>query len=169
MRGKPFIERMIPGAGIQVQKKGDDIMIDFNPYLGYRFTGRITIGAGWNQRMAYNMDKTKFNPSTRVFGPRAYGQFKVWKGFSPRAELEVMYTNMALLTRTPSLDPAKREWVWGAFVGMKKEYKLVKNVKGTASVMMRLFNQDHRSPYADVLNVRFGFEFPMKNKANRDL
>ena len=47
---------------------------------------------------------------------------------------------------------------------MKKEYKFIKNVKGTALVMVRLFNPDHKSPYADVLNVSFGFEFPMKKK-----
>ena len=28
--------------------------------------------------------------------------------------------------------------------------------------MARLFDPDHKSPYADVLNVRFGFEFPLK-------
>ena len=27
-----------------------------------------------------------------------------------------------------------------------------------------LFNADKKSPYADVLKVRFGFEFPMKKK-----
>jgi hypothetical protein len=31
-------------------------------------------------------------------------------------------------------------------------------------VMFRLFNPDHKSPYVDVVNVRVGFEFPMKKK-----
>jgi hypothetical protein len=69
-----------------------------------------------------------------------------------------------MLARTSSLDPGTRQWVWGAFVGMKKEYKFIKSVKGTALVMVRLYNPEHKSPYADVLNVRFGFEFPMKKK-----
>jgi len=31
--------------------------------------------------------------------------------------------------------------------------------------MVRVFDPHHKSPYADVLNVRFGFEFPIKKKA----
>ncbi len=164
MKGKPFIERLVPGIGIQIQKKGGDVLVDFNPYAGYRFTGRITAGLGWNQRVAYNFDNGIFNAQAKIFGPRTFGEFKLWKGFSPRVEVEVMNTNVPPITRTPTVDPFQREWVWGAFVGVKKEYKFIKNVKGTALVMMRLFNPDHKSPYADVVNVRFGFEFPMKKK-----
>ena len=163
--GRPFIERLIPGVGIQVQRRADVVLVDFNPYMGYKFTGRITTGVGWNQRVAYNIDKTKFDPNVRIFGLRIYGEFKLWKGFSPRAELEVMNTSIPPLARATSLDPGKREWVWGAFVGIKKEYRFIKNVRGTALVMMRLFDPDHKSPYGDVINVRFGFEFLMKKKA----
>lgn len=56
------------------------------------------------------------------------------------------------------------EWVWGAFAGMKKEYKLIKNVKGTAMVMARLYNPQHKSPCADVLNVRSVSSFREEQK-----
>jgi len=167
MKGKAFIERIVPGIGIQMHKKGDDLMVDFNPYVGYRVTGRITAGPGWNQRVAYNMDHRLFSPGARIFGPRLFGEFKLGKGFSPRAEVEVMNTKIPPSTITPAIDPESREWVWGAFVGIKKEYKIFKRVKGTAYVMTRLFDPNHKSPYADVLNVRFGFEFPMKKKLKK--
>ncbi len=163
MKGKPFIERVVPGIALQIQKKAEDLMVDFNTYAGYRFTGRLMAGAGWNQRVVYATDKHFFNSDTKVFGPRAFGEFKLQKGFSPRIELEAMNTSIPPFLLTPA-DPMKREWVWGIFVGMKREYKIFKNIKGTAMVMGRLFNRDHKSPYADVLNVRFGFEFPMKKK-----
>jgi hypothetical protein len=147
-------------------RKKEMTSVDFNPYAGYRFTGRTTAGVGWNQRIAYNLDKKLFNPEARVFGPRIFGEYKLWKGFSPRLEGEVMNTTVPPSTITTSLDPGQREWVWGAFVGLKKEYRFFKNVKGTALIMARIFNTDHKSPYADVLNVRFGFEFPMKKKGN---
>jgi len=162
MRGKPLIERIVPGIAFQLQKRGEDLLVDFNVYAGYRFTGRLMGGAGWNQRIAYNTKKNYFNPKARIFGPRVFGEFKLWKGFSPRVEVEIMNTIVPTLTRTPSLDPGKRQWVPGAFVGMRKEYRFIKSIKGTALVMVRLYNPDHKSPYADVLNVRFGFEFPMK-------
>ena len=167
MKEKPFIERIIPGLGLQLQKKGDDFLVDFNPYVGYRFTTRITAGVGWNERVPYNTEINRYNSDARVFGPRFYGEFKLGKGFSPGLELEEMNTVVPPLAQTTPVDPNNREWVFGVFVGMKKEYKIFKQVKGTASVMTRLFNAEHKSPYADVLNVRFGFEFPIKKKQNK--
>lgn len=165
MHGKPLIERIVPGLAIQIQSKGENFLVDFNSYAGYRITGRLGGGLGWNQRIAYNTARKGFNPSARIFGPRTFGEFKLSKGFSPRAEIEIMNTNVPPSLGT--IDPTRREWVWGAFVGMKKEYTIFKNIKGTAMVMGRLFNRDHKSPYADVLNVRFGFEFPMKGKKEK--
>ena len=162
MRDKPLIERIVPGLGIQFQKKGEDLLVDLNPYAGYRFTGRIKAGLGWNQRIAYDIDKRKFSPDARIYGPRAFGEFRLGKGFYPRAEIEVMNTRIPPMIS--AIDPMKREWVWGAFLGIKKEYKLFKGVKGTAMVMARLINPSHKSPYAEIVNARFGFEFPMKKK-----
>jgi hypothetical protein len=169
MRDKPLIERIVPGVDIQLQKENDDLLADFNPYVGYRVNGRLTSGIGWVQRVGYNTDQyTWSSKSTKVYGPRAYGEFKLSKGFAPRAELEVVNTVVpSRVLNAPATDVDQREWVWGAFVGIKKEYKFVKNVKGTAIVMLRLFNPEHKSPYADVLNVRFGFEFPMKKKVKK--
>jgi len=166
MHDKPLIERILPGVAIQLQSKGDNLLVDFNPYAGYRFTKRIIAGVGWNQRMAYNTKQYRFNPDLRVYGPRAFGEFKIGKGFSPRAEVELMNSGIPPLIQT-TYDPSKRDWVWGAFAGMKKEYKLYKNIKGTAMVMARLLNPNNKSPYADIVNVRFGFEFPMKKKVKQ--
>lgn len=166
MKGKPLIERLVPGIGMQVQRKGDNLLVDLNLYAAYRFTGRISAGLGWNQRVAYYVDRSVFNPDARIYGPRVFGEFKLWRGFSPRAEVEIMNANVPPLTRTQTVDPLYREWIWGAFAGIKKEYRFIKNVKGTALVMMRLYNPDHKSPYGDIVNARFGFEFPMKDKKN---
>ncbi|WP_333821101.1 hypothetical protein [Ohtaekwangia sp.] len=167
MRGKPLIERLLPGIALQIQKKGNDMLVDFNPYIGYRLTGRLTSGIGWNQRVGYNTRHDSFSPGTRIFGPRIYTEFKLAKGFLPRAEAELMNTQVPPRLQAISVDGRGREWVPGIFVGMKKEYKFMKNVKGTAQIMLRVFNPDHKSPYADVLNMRVGFEFPMKKKVKQ--
>jgi hypothetical protein len=52
MQGKPLVERIIPGIAMQIQKKNDELMVDFNPYAGYRFTGKLTTGIGWNHRVS---------------------------------------------------------------------------------------------------------------------
>ncbi len=162
MKGKPFIERVVPGIQFQIQGKNGDLMVDFNGYLGYRFTGRLTSGLGWNQRVAYTKDANTFHPDARVFGPRAFGEFKLGKGFSPRIELETMNTVVPPFVVHQRGDIGKREWVFGAMVGIKKEYRFYKNIKGTTTIMLNLLNQLENKPYVDVVNARFGFEFPVK-------
>ncbi len=61
----PLIERLVPGLGLQLFL-GDAIMADVNPHLGYRFTERLTIGASWNERVAFG--SSVLNDS-RVYGP----------------------------------------------------------------------------------------------------
>jgi len=168
MKGKPFIERIVPGIAFQLQKKDDDLLTDFNLYFGYRFTKRFTSGGGWNQRVGYNTDKYRWSPEdARVYGPRIFSEYKLGKGFSPRVEVEMMNTFVPTYLNNTKSDPASRQWVRGAFVGMKKDYTLYKKIKGTAMVMLRLFDPERKSPYADVVNARFGFEVPMKKKVRR--
>jgi hypothetical protein len=88
------------------------LLVDFNPYVGYRFTSKITGGIGWNQRAAYNFDLNNFNPNARIHGPRVFGEYKLWKGFSPRAEIEIMNTNVPSISQVQTIDPFRREWVW---------------------------------------------------------
>lgn len=164
MQGKLLIERIIPGIAMQIQKKNDELMVDFNPYVGYRFTGKISAGLGWNQRVSYKMDNGTFNNDARIYGPRMYGEYKLGLGFSPRAEVELMNTYIPPFARPTGADLRERQWVCGVFVGMKKDYKFFKKINGTAQVMFRLFDSNNKSPYADVINARFGFEFPMKKK-----
>ncbi len=167
MKGKPFIERVVPGIQFQIQNKNGNLLVDFNVYFGYRFTGRLTSGIGWNQRVAYTKNINTFNPNARVFGPRAYGEFKLGRGFSPRLEIETMNTVVPPFVNPNKIDIGKREWVFCAMVGIKKEYRFYKNIKGTTTIMFNLFNHMHNKPYVDAVNARFGFEFLMKKKRKK--
>jgi hypothetical protein len=159
MNGKPLIERIVPGFALQIQRKGD-LLIDFNPYIGYRISGIFTGGLGWNHR--FDLDKFyHYVPKNRTFGPRLYGEAKLLKGLFPRVEAELMNTDVP-----PDLakSEANREWVSSVMVGIKKEYKFLKKIRGTAIILFNLYNSRHKSPYQDDINFRFGFEFPMKKK-----
>jgi hypothetical protein len=164
MRNKTFRERLMPGIALQIFREGDNFTVDFNPYVGYRFTGRITAGPGWVQRFAYNTKLDQFDAGARIFGPRVYAEYKLGKGFSPRLEGEVVnaFVPPKFIKNIDEL--GSRQWVWGAFAGIKKDFRLGKKVKGTSLIMFRLINTDHKSPYPDVVNVRIGFEFPQKKR-----
>jgi hypothetical protein len=165
MHGKPLIERLVPGANLQVQKKST-VLIDFNPQIGYCFNGRLTVGAGWSERIGF-YHYIHVIHKDRIFGPRTFAEFSFRKGFALRGEVETMNTFVPpLITNSAAVDPTNRQWVWGVFGGIKKEYKLSKTIRGNIQMMYNFHDRFYKtSPYADRLNVRMGFEFPMKKKA----
>lgn len=157
MKGKPFIERIVPGLTIQFQKT-NNWLIDLNPVLAYRFSGRINAGLGWNERLSF-AKWNRLSPPDRIYGPRMFGSFGFKKGFSVKAEVEKMN---ALIPLSAMSSDGSRQWVWSAFVGLKKDYKFMGTVRGNMQILYNMYDDHDNSPYADRLNVRMGFEFPMK-------
>lgn len=166
MYGKSFIERLVPGITLQIQKSGN-VLLDYSPVIGYRFTGRFTAGAGWNERVTIGKH-VQLSLDDRIYGPRLFADFKIKKGFSVRTDIEKMNTYvLAPIAGGYSASEGYRAWVWSAFVGLKKEYQLVKTVKGNVQFLYNLYDDHDNSPYADRINIRFGFDFPMKIKAKK--
>lgn len=157
MKGKPLVERILPGVTLQIMNS-HHFMIDINPVVSYRFTGRINAGLGWNERFSF-VKWNHLSSYDRVYGPRVFGSFAFKKGFSAKAEIEKMN---ALIPNSPSSTDGSRQWLWSAFVGIKKDYKFIGRVRGNAQVLYNLYDDHDNSPYFDRLVVRMGFEFPMK-------
>lgn len=167
MKGKPLVERLVPGLFFQYQQRNDNLF-DFNPYVGYKLSGRFTTGVGWNQRYAYDRKRESWNWRARIFGPRAYVDIKLGKGFIAHLETEVMNAFVpSVITGNPEI--GNREWVWGMMTGMKKDYKIYKNLMGTVLIQYNLFNPKYRAPYADRLNSRIGFEYKLKKKPKKEV
>jgi hypothetical protein len=93
-----------------------------------------------------------------------FGEFKLAKGISPRVEFDVMNTNVPARFSSTNSDPFARRWISTFMIGIKKEYRFFKMIKGTAYIMTIPYDPHHTSPYGDRVITRFGFEFPMKKK-----
>jgi hypothetical protein len=161
MKGKPFIERLRPGITLQVQSR-QNILIDFNPYIGYRFGGRITAGLGWNERVSFNSKKTSLNFDDRVYGPRGYAQVKVKGGSFLFLSADCL--NIDLLTFNNDLT---RQWIWSYLGGYKQEFKISNKLLCNVQILYTIHTSFYQSPYIDKLNIRMGFEFPQKKKVKR--
>ena len=161
MKGKPLIERLVPGLTLQIQKN-NNVLVDFNPLVGYRITGRWTAGLGWNERLSFGK-KFKLNHQDRIFGPRAFVDFKLKKGFALMATLEKMNTYVPPFNAI-QVNEDSISWVWSAFAGLKKDYQFTKGLRGNFQILYNLYDDHYNSPYADRLTVRTGFEFPLKKK-----
>ena len=158
----PFIERLVPGLTFQLLKS-QSVLLDVNVLALYRITPRLSSGAGWVERVVFD---TKKQNSTSVYGPRAAFQFNLSKGFSLRFQPELLNTFVPPQL-IPSGTDGVREWVWSAFVGIKKDFGVMKFIRGNTEVMYNLYDPQNKSPYTDRLVVRFGFEFPMKKKVRK--
>jgi hypothetical protein len=162
MKGKPFIERVVPGLYLQFQQK-NAYLFDVNPYFGYRISGKFTSGIGWNHRFGYDKAKKDWVPEKRIFGPRAYFDFNLGKGFIGHIETELMNTFVPLnLIHNP--DNGKREWVSSTMLGVKKQYRIYRNLNGTMLIQYNLYNRYFKAPYLDRLNSRMGLEYTLKKR-----
>lgn len=161
MKDKPFIERLVPGVSFQYQFN-NNYLLDIYSYTGYRVTGRITTGLGWNQRLARDKANTYWNHKAAIYGPRVFGNYRLGKGMIAQIEIESMNTFVSYSRTDPQI--GQREWVWSTMTGMKKVYRITKNLNGTVLVLYNIFDPKHKSPYNDRLNTRFGFEYTIKKK-----
>ncbi len=119
MKEKPFIERVIPGIAFQISFKYSWQM-DFAPYMGYRYNGKINAGLGWNQRLAFTGEEA-LNSQARVYGPRVFGEYLLMEGLTGRLEVETMNTFVPpLLKQTTNPSEGHREWVLAVIAGIKK-------------------------------------------------
>jgi hypothetical protein len=163
LKGKPFIERLVPGVSFQIQKS-QFLLVDVNPTLLYKIRPRLSAGAGWNERLPFDGWKI-LGGNERVYGPRMIVQFLWTKGINFRLQPEVMNTTIPpVLASSLGLDPSYRKWITSVFAGIKKEFTVYKTIKGNSELLYNFRDKDGMSPYADKVNVRFGFEFPMKKK-----
>ncbi|MEJ0055095.1 MAG: hypothetical protein WDN75_05230 [Bacteroidota bacterium] len=99
-----------------------------------------------------------------MYGPRAAVQFNLAKGFSLRALPEVVNMYVPPQFSFSPADRRGRRWEWSTLVGIKKEFKVYKTIRGNTEALYNLHSPQNTSPYHDQFVVRFGFEFPMKKK-----
>jgi hypothetical protein len=158
MKGKPFTERIVPGLLLQYQKLNDARSIDINPYIGYRLSGKFTAGAGWNQRFIWDRYRISRAALSRVYGPRFYFDTRIGMAFIAHIETEWMNTYVPDRWGGSS-DAGGYEWVSSTMIGLKKEYRIYKNLRGTALMQYNLYNPYYKAPYMDRMSSRVGFEY----------
>lgn len=160
MKGKPFIERLRPGYNFQIQA-GKDVLLDLNPQVGYRISGKFTAGIGWNERWGVDVNKWNYMSNDHAYGPRGFAQIKIRSGVFAMLAPEVMN---AFVSPYNSPDPPVRKWVWSWMAGIKKEFQVSKKTLGNIQVLYNFYNPGKQSPYVSEFNIRMGFEFPLKKK-----
>ncbi len=161
MKDKPFIERLRPGVNLQLQWN-NIVILDINPYVGYRLSARWTCGIGWNERVGFSSDSYSFSSRDRVYGPRAFVHFKFKESNFLILAPELMHA--VVPGHTVPTGESTIKWVPGLMGGYRREFRYSKRVIGTVQFLYNIVAPTGQFPYASRFNVLFGFEFPLKKK-----
>lgn len=160
MHDKPLIERLVPGLTFQLIP-GSVFTMDVNLSLAYKLSDRLTAGTGWVERLSVqNAQVKRTNP---VYGIRTFGEFKIGKGFSARADMETI--NIMIPDPNVGSGPnevSPRRWQWNAVVGLKKDFTIYKSLRGNVQTCYRIWSNIDQRPAPDRLSFRIGFELQMK-------
>lgn len=156
MKGKPLKERIVLDLMVQIQKN-KYWLLDFNPSVTYALTGRWSIGAGWNQRLAFAKG-LEIVQEEEIYGWRSFTEFRWAKGFSLRAEAEQMYC-FPVVNQSASKDGVDARWMWSAFAGIKKNYRISRRLEGTISLLYLVYDPADSSPYVNKVNSRLGIHY----------
>jgi len=163
LKGKPLRERLVPALTLQVITQ-KNVLLDLNPSIAYRISPRFKSGIGWVERITF--DDWKPTIPERVFGLRNYNEYQLPKGFQARADIEWLNAILPpLIINTGDL--GTRDWEWSTLIGLKKDFKISKGVTGNVQTMYRLWSDKDKVPFPDRLNIRIGFEFPIKKKVKK--
>lgn len=158
MKGKPLIERLVPGLTFQFSN-ATQVLWDINPYVLYRLSGRLEAGAGWNHRLEFN--RGLHNGASRIYGPRLQAGFVWKKGISFQIYPEWMNTlPMRNLNAPP--EGEVRQWVFSLPVGIKKSFRITRWLHGHSTILYNLVDPRDMSPFSEPLMVRVGFEGAMR-------
>jgi hypothetical protein len=163
LKGKPLRERLVPALTLQIMSQ-KNVLLDLNPSIAYRISPRFKSGIGWVERITF--DDWKPTIPERVFGLRNYTEYQLPKGFQARVDIELLNAILPpLIINTGDL--GTRDWEWSTLIGLKKDFKISKGVTGNVQTMYRLWSDKDKVPFPDRLNIRIGFEFPMKSRLKK--
>lgn len=162
MKGKSLLERLVPGFSLQIQKSSY-WLLDLNPSLAYRISGRWSAGFGWNQRIGFTKQVNTVEQE-KIYGPRVFTEFLWAKGFSLRLEGEQMFGVSVPSFSTPKSADEPLVWMTTVFAGIKKEYKISNRLRGNIQILYMIYDDQYSSPYAIKFNTRLGLEYVFKGK-----
>lgn len=155
--GKSWRERVETGLTFQFLRTGV-FQTELNPYVRYKLTGRLSFGLGWMIR--YEVEGSRYHLAPMDFGFRVFGECNIGRGASVCLESSVIHSTR----RVPSNgDGATRDWLLVPQFGIRKKYKIYRNIKGTMLVLVPLPPSQVRMDRLK-LTTRFGFEFPFPKK-----
>lgn len=163
LKGKPWYERTVPGVNYLILNK-HYAMVDVNPYVGWRFTPKLTGYLGWNQRIGIRKGSLHTDKYDRVYGVRAAVSYAWAHGFVFRLSPELMN---AYIPFGSAPDEREQKVIFGLFGGVRKDFKIYKGIYGYSEGVYNFVQKPGQNIYGDRLSLRLGLEVKIKKKVKK--
>ncbi len=157
MKGKPFVERLIPALTLQTYIK-TNTGIDVAPSVGYRISGRLRAGVGGFQRIVIHQSNNSIS-NTNIYGIRVYDQFRFWK--SNYLHLELEHSNGTDVS--PYAVDQSGHFINKVNFGIYRTYRISKRINGHALLLYDL-KQISNFPNTSYSSARFGIDVQLFKK-----
>ncbi|GGG19047.1 hypothetical protein [Pontibacter amylolyticus] len=157
LKGKHWVERVVVGSLWQAGKQ-EHFFLDLGPTLAWRFSERLSAGAGGQYRLHLSVKEKPFvGGSERVGGYSLFSDFQIKSGFFARLQYEYLSAPVKEIDPLTQEETLGRVWVPGLLVGLGKDYTLYKKLRGYALLQYNLLHEKSRTPYLHPLQARVGF------------
>jgi hypothetical protein len=160
MRSKPFYERLVPGISLQAYKV-NVYSLDFAPQIGFKASGRFTLGIGGIYRMGVSEKFKRYAQGVGVYGYRAYSDINFIKGIYVHGEIEKLVLDKFTVPQFKiEQQPDK---LTNFHIGLGKRYAISKKINGNLLVLYRAELKGHM-PSMSKINLRVGFDVNTKKR-----
>jgi hypothetical protein len=163
MKGKPWQHRIYPSLLFQVLN-GQEVTVDFRPGIHYRPYGRWTLNGGAVFRTHFSKKEEVTLPIYRIKGGFLSTEFAVWKSFS----LFTMGQLVDVKREHPLTGYYTRYNHWDWLLGIKKDFRFTRHIKGTSQAGYNFLYDRFTSPYTSRWHLMFGVYYKFMTKEERD-
>jgi hypothetical protein len=163
MKGKPWQHRIYPSLLFQVLN-GQQVTIDFRPGVHYRLYGRWTLNGGAVFRTHFSKKEEVTLPVYYINGAFLSTEFAVWKSFS----LFTMGQRVNVRREHPLTGYSTRYTDWDWLLGIKKDFRFTRHIKGTSQAGYNFLFDRTTSPYTSKWHLMFGLYYKFQTKEERE-
>ena len=165
-KGKPFVERLIIGTSVQIDRKDPKWTgMDVSPYGGYKFSDRFRMGVGGTYRVTFDAKTFEFMEQNRVYGFRTFGNYRIFNGWFGHLEFETLKMKIppAYASLLASKNYEGTRWTPMAYVGLFKTFGISKHFQGQTQVLYDFLKVEENFHFNKVA-FRCGFEYKIITK-----
>ncbi|HEY3406163.1 MAG TPA: hypothetical protein VGK59_22405 [Ohtaekwangia sp.] len=153
MQGSTFWERLVIGGTFNMVST-KPVVIDIAPQVGYKFTTRFVVGAGFSTRSAFGQDSIKHgwyvSPTNTAY--KIFSSYDIYKSFYASVEWESSWI------KEQQNDVEISTYINNYFIGLGKRFLIHPKLYMTVLAQYNLNSMEENPSYLRRFQIKFGLQ-----------